>query len=349
VASARKVAIVIPALDEAEHIGALLAEFGRQSRSVVEIIVADGGSTDGTQAIVERMAARDPRIRLIHNPARLQAAGFNLAASAAASDVDTLIRADAHAAYPAGFVDALLAEQAASGAESIVNRLRSVGEGGFQTAVAAASNSSWGTGGAAHRRGAASCYIDHGHHALFDRATFLSLGGYDEKFAANEDAEYDVRLRAAGGRIWFTNKADIAYFPRSSAKALARQYFRYGAGRAQTLLRHGEPLRWRQRAPSLLVLLLACSLLLAPLVPALLAVPAAYGLAVAGATLQLMARERKLCVVGAAVALPIMHLAWGTGFIVHRLRHRRPVACGFPAPPPGVVMVGVERPARAQG
>ena len=344
----RKVAIIIPTLNEADHIGGLLDHFLRQGPSIVEIIVADGGSSDGTRPIVESMAARDPRIRLIDNPARLQAAGFNLAAAQASLETDTLIRADAHAVYPPDFVEVLLAEQAASSAESVVNRLQSVGSGGFQIAVAAASNSIFGTGGAAHRQGAPSCYIDHGHHALFDRATFLSLGGYDEAFAANEDAEYDIRLRGAGGRIWFTNRADIAYFPRRSPRALARQYYRYGAGRAQTLLRHDEPLRWRQRVPALLVAVLAISLLLTPLFPSLLAVPMAYGAGLIAATLVLMLQERRLCVAGALLALPIMHLAWGAGFLAYRLSHRRPVGYAFPAVTE-TAMIPADLPARAQG
>lgn len=345
----RKVAVIIPTLNEADHIGGLLRAFLRQGPSIVEIIVADGGSSDGTPEIVERMAATEPRIRLIHNPARLQAAGFNLAAAKASLEVDTLIRVDAHSSYPSDFVETLLAEQAGSGAESIVNRLRSVGTGGFQAAVAAASNSIFGTGGAAHRQGAPSCYIDHGHHALFDRATFLSLGGYDEAFAANEDAEYDVRLRIAGGRIWFTNKADIAYFPRRSPRELMRQYFRYGAGRAQTLLRHAEPLRWRQRVPALLLVVLAFALLLSPIIPSLLAVPAAYVASLISATLILMIRERRFCVWGALLALPIMHLAWGAGFVSYRLRHRRTAGRGFSAARPEVGMLPADLPARVQG
>jgi succinoglycan biosynthesis protein ExoA len=345
----RKVAIIMPTLNEAARIGGLLTDFARQSPAIAQIFVADGGSTDGTREIVEAMAALDPRILLIHNPARIQAAGFNLAATRARMDVDTLIRVDAHAAYPADFVETLLAEQAASGAESVVNRLYSTGTGGFQRAVAAASNSIFGTGGAAHRQGARSRYIDHGHHALFDRATFLSLGGYDEAFGANEDAEYDVRLRAAGGRIWFTSKADIAYFPRSSPKALARQYFRYGAGRAQTLLRHSEPLRWRQRIPAVLLLVIAASLLLSPVVPAMLGVVVAYAAGLVMATLILMLQERKWSVVGALFALPIMHLAWGAGFLSYRLSHRRRTDYGLPRAASDIVMVPAEVPVRAQG
>jgi succinoglycan biosynthesis protein ExoA len=344
----KKVAVIIPTLNEADHIGGLLSDFLRQGPAVVEIIVADGGSEDGTRAIVERMAATEPRIRLIDNPGRLQAAGFNLAAAQASLEVDTLIRVDAHAIYPPDFVETLLAEQAASGAESVVNRLQSVGTGGFQTAVAVASNSIFGTGGAAHRQGAPSCYIDHGHHALFDRATFLSLEGYDEAFAANEDAEYDVRLRGAGGRIWFTNKADIAYFPRRSPGALARQYYRYGAGRAQTLIRHAEPLRWRQRVPALLLVVLAISLLFAPVFPSLLAIPIAYVAGLVGATLILMIEERQLSIAGALLALPIMHLCWGAGFLSYRLSHRRPAAYRFAALPE-VAIIPADRSARAPG
>ena len=315
------VALVIPTLNEERHIGALLAAMTVQAPDRVrEIIVVDGGSTDATRTIVD--AATDPRVRLLPNPARLQSVGVNRAAREASPDVTVLIRVDAHAHYPDSFVADLLAAHAESGAQSVVNRLRSVGVTPFQRAVAAASNSPFGTGGAAHRSGGAVGFIDHGHHALFDRATFVALGGYDEAFIANEDAEYDVRLRASGGRIWFTDTAAIDYFPRATPAALARQYFRYGQGRARTRAKHHERLRPRQMIPPLMVIGLAVALVASFLFPPALVVPAVYFLGVVAATGILMARTRDPAVIAAVLVLPIMHICWGWGFLSTLLKGR---------------------------
>ena len=101
--------------------------------------------------------------------------------------------------------------------------MRSEGENCFQRAAAVAQNSVLGTGGAAHRRSGEEGFVDHGHHALFDLKQFDSVGGYDDTLSHNEDAEFDIRLTRAGGRIWLTRAIEVTYFPRSHPLALYRQ------------------------------------------------------------------------------------------------------------------------------
>ena len=311
------IAAIIPTLNERAHIAGLLDRLLCDAPAdLAEILVVDGGSTDGTQAIVEEVARAEPRVRLLHNPDRIQAAGVNRAAAAADRRATVLIRLDAHAGYPAAYLDRLRTTLAETRADSVVVRLRTRGEGCFQKAVAALSNSRLGTGGAAHRTGSVNRWIDHGHHAAFDRARFEALGGYDPEFPANEDAEFDVRLRRAGGRIWFAAEIEVEYHPRRSPTALARQYFRYGSGRARNLLKNGERLRLRQMAPPMMVVVFALALVVAPAAPWTIALPGAY-LAAAGLAAGVLAvGARDACLMGAAVALPIMHLAWGAGFLL---------------------------------
>jgi succinoglycan biosynthesis protein ExoA len=192
--------IVIPCLDEAAFIGPLLARLLADPNLVDPlVVVADGGSTDGTRAIVEAVAARDPRIRLLPNPHRLQSAGINLAARQYGRGRTWLLRVDAHAGYPEAYASRLIAEARASGATSVVVAMETVGAPGFQRAAAVAQSSRLGTGGSAHRMAGAGGWVEHGHHALFRLDAFLGCGGYDETFSHNEDAELDVRLARAGG------------------------------------------------------------------------------------------------------------------------------------------------------
>jgi succinoglycan biosynthesis protein ExoA len=313
--------IVIPCLNEAPIIARVIAQVLEDDGLVDPLVlVADGGSSDGSRAIVAEIAARDPRVRLIANPGRLQSAGVNLAARLLGEGRPWLVRVDAHADYPPRYASALIAEARRTGASSVVVAMDTLGEGAFQKAVAAAQNSRLGTGGAAHRCGGTGQWVDHGHHALFRLDAFEGVGGYDEDFSHNEDAEFDLRLCREGGQIWLTDQVRIGYHPRETARALAKQYFSYGKGRARTVLKHVVPLKLRQALP-LAVAPAVLSVLAAPLfwpfaLPALVwaATALAYGLALA-----VRARDPDIALAGPAAM--IMHLAWSAGFWSQLISH----------------------------
>jgi succinoglycan biosynthesis protein ExoA len=305
---------VIPCLNEAEHIEGLIRHLLDDEvwRDPL-VVVADGGSTDGTVEIVRGLSAVDRRVRLLENPRRLQATAVNLAAARHGRGRRFMVRVDAHASYPEAYVSRLVAEAQRTGAASVVVAMDTVGQDGFQGAAAAAQNSLLGVGGAAHRMGRASGWVDHGHHALFDLEHFFGVGGYDESFRANEDAEFDVRLGKSGGRVWLSSEVRVVYYPRATAASLFRQYLSYGQGRARTLLRH----RIRPRLRQLLPAAVFPATILAPLgllLPAM-ALPAAVWLCVClagGLVLGLKTGRREAF--GAGAAAVIMHLAWSIGF-----------------------------------
>lgn len=313
--------IVIPCLNEEAHLPDLLAQLidengGGQHR----IIVADGGSTDASREIVEAYAARHRMIELLHNPDRLQASGVNAAVRLAGTDRAFLIRMDAHARYPAGFVDGLLAVARDKRADSVVVPMNTVARTCFQTAAATAQNSAIGTGGAAHRSGGVSGWVDHGHHALMRVDRFLEIGGYDERFSHNEDAELDIRLAKVGGRIWMETSLTLDYFPRRAAGPLFRQYINYGRGRARTVGLHAVRLKPRQAAP-LAVLPAALGLLAA--LPLMLVHPGFGVLAIPGLVWMLACvaggvaaakRVGGFCAYAAGPVAMVMHLGWSIGF-----------------------------------
>ncbi len=313
-------AIVIPTLNEAAHIGALLAQCARLPADMVRtIVVADGGSADTTQTIVLEAAMADPRIRLVNNPQRIQSAGINNAVAGLEPTIDAFVRIDAHATYPDDYVPRVLAALYGSGADVVATRLLTTGVTPVQRAIAAASNSMFGTGGAAHRQGGYSGFIDHGHHAGFRRAAFERVGGYDATFIANEDAEFDARIRRTGGRIWMAGDIEVVYYPRRTLSGLARQYRRYGTGRAANVLKHCE-IRFRQLLAPAITLALVGALLVATVWPPALIVPAVYSVGLALATTILVRRSRDPAVLLAFPAMAIMHVAWGSGFIMQIAR-----------------------------
>ena len=310
--------VAIPTLNEATHIGATLdALLDRRSGiEAARVVVADGGSTDETRDIVARAASTYPNLRLIDNPDRLQSAAINrVVEMEAEAHHAILVRADAHARYPPRYVLDVARSLRAHEAAALATVMDSTGESCFQRGAAWAVDTLLGSGGADHRGGTRSGYVDHGHHAGFDLATFRAVGGYDTRFVANEDAELDHRITRRGGRIWLAADIRLGYVMRPGPGALARQYWRYGRGRAQTVRKHRMVPRPRQMIPPIVMSLNAAALVLAPALPALLLIPALYLMVLSVVTIQLLVRHRSICALWAGPALAAMHHAWGAGFL----------------------------------
>jgi len=317
---------VIPTLNEAEHIQAVVERLLEDKGPLaLRIVVADGGSTDGTPDIVEGLSRRYSNVLLLHNPKRLQSSAVNLAVRRFGRDADVLIRCDAHAVYPRGYCRKLVETLERTGADSVVVPMDTLGNTPFQRAVAWVSNSPIGTGGSAHRGGQKSGFVDHGHHAAFRLAMFRQAGGYEDSFSHNEDAELDCRQRALGARIYLDSEIRLGYHPRRNLSSLFWQYFKYGTGRSRTVRRHPDSLRLRQLAvPAHLLLCLAAPLLL-PWTALPLLWPAAYLAVLAAFSLYLCARYRQWCGLWAGLAALAMHTAWALGFFLGFWQHRERV------------------------
>jgi succinoglycan biosynthesis protein ExoA len=314
---AQGVVVVVPALNEAHGIERVLHELlaGLPAQGPAEIVVADGGSTDGTQALVTRLAEHDPRVRLVANPRRLQSAAMNLVARQMAGRARWLVRADAHAAYPARFVADVVAALERTGADSVVVPMDSRGTTRSGRAIAWVSDTRIGSGGSAHRGGRKAGWIDHGHHAGWNLDSYLAAGGYDESYSHNEDAEFDCRMTRLGGRIWIEPAIRLTYFVRPSLIALWRQYHAYGRGRSRTVRRHPSSMRIRQFLVPAGVSAVSVSALAAPFDPLLWMVPGAYVSVLASASLGLAVRHRSGCGLLGGPAALVMHFAWASGFI----------------------------------
>jgi hypothetical protein len=131
---------------------------------------------------------------------------------------------------------------------------RSRGRTAFEGAVSAALRSPLGVGGAAYRSADKEGFVDTVFLGAYRRSAFERVGGWDPRAVTNEDAELNQRLVDAGGRIYLSREIVVHYVPRGSLSALARQYFRYGRGRARTLLKHRRFLTVRPALPFVAVL-----------------------------------------------------------------------------------------------
>ena len=313
---------VIPALNEARHIEACIRSLmtGDEWARRVPLVIADGGSTDGTIQIVTSLARKFPNLRLVHNSKKLQSAAINHAVAECAGDsARFLVRCDAHSVFPAGFIKSVASALLKTQAASVVIPMDAQGETCFEKANAWIVDTPLGSGGSAHRGGTRSGYVDHGHHAGFDLSVFRSVGGYDETFSHNEDAEYDERVVQAGGRIFLDATIRKIYIPRGSVAALARQYYNYGKGRSRTVFKHRQRPKVRQMLPIFALLGSLTGLLAAPFYPPAILLPAGYLTILTAASVYVAVVKKSACGLLAGLASGTMHMSWAAGFIMQSL------------------------------
>ncbi len=316
------VSVVIPARHAAVTLAATVASALAQHPPVAEVVIAAADATTAAEAA--RIAATDPRVRVVDNPDGGTSAALNRAVEAASGDV--LVRLDTHARLPEGYVAAALDVLARTGAANVGGRQAADATHGFARAVAIAMRSPLGAGGAAYRTGTAPGPADTVYLGIYRREALEQVGGFDETFVRNQDAELNERLRAAGHTVWFDPSLEVAYRPRGSVRALARQYFEYGRWRRATARRHRGSLRARQLAAPVLVV----GLVLLAVVSAAAAAPWPIVAGAGGYVLLVVAgglasARRPIVGLRVAVALATMHLAWGVGFLL---------GPRFPARPP---------------
>ncbi len=318
------VSIVMPCWNEARFIeGCLQSVFAQDyPADRLELLVADGESNDGTREILQRLAAGDPRIRVIDNPARLQAPGMNAALRVARGDV--IVRMDVHAEYAPDYVRQCVRVLAETGADNVGGAQRAKASTRFQKALCLALQSPLGIGGAKYRSADNEGPVDTVFLGAFRRSVFERVGLYDEGAVTNEDAEINERIRAAGGQIYLSRSIVVHYYPRDSMRSLAKQYYRYGRGRARTTLKHRRVPSLRPVAPFLMVAGAATLIASSSVQPFTLPALALYGAAT-------LAEAARVCVGAGALAelptvwaiFPLLHVSHGLGFAAGLWRYLR--------------------------
>ncbi len=309
--------------NEADHLESTLqAAFDQDYEGRLEVVVADGRSTDRTLAILRRFASENSRLKVVDNPDRRVATGLNRAIDAARGQV--LVRCDGHAELAPDYVRMAVGLLEETGAANVGGRQDAVGTTTLQRAIAIALNSPAAAGTARFRHSSVAGPADTVYLGVFDRRVLEEVGGFDPALVRNQDFELNHRLRQSGHMVWFDPRLAVTYRPRSSLRSLWRQYLDYGKWKRVMLLRNPSALALRQLAPPALVTGLIASAIGATIsVPFWWIPPAAYGMLIAVNTLWETVRRRDRAAWLLTAVMLAMHLAWGIGFLFVPAGRRR--------------------------
>ncbi|HRC41327.1 glycosyltransferase family 2 protein [Nostocoides sp.] len=308
------VSVIVPVLNEERHLADAVAMIaGQDYPGELEIVLALGPSSDGTDAVAAALAQADSRIRLVANPSGKTPAGLNAAIGASRGSI--IARVDGHAEIPVDYVRVAVTALREHNAANVGGVMSAQGRTPFERAVATAMRSTIGVGNAAFHVGGQAAEAETVYLGVFRRDVLLDVGGFDEHYERAQDWEMNHRIRDRGGIIWFTPDLVVTYRPRSTPAALAKQYFQYGRWRHVIARHHEGSINLRYLAPPAMVLGTTAMGLLGLLWRPAWLVPAAYAGAVAvGGTLAGRGEPASVRAL-TPVALIVMHWSWGLGYL----------------------------------
>jgi glycosyltransferase involved in cell wall biosynthesis len=328
------VSIIVPCYNEEARIGSLLEAIAGQTypSEDMEVVLADGMSTDRTREVVEAFSLTHPGLplRVIPNPKRSIPSAVNAAVAAAQGRI--IVRLDGHSQPYPDYVARCVAGVESGAGENVGGawEIRPGADGWIAASIAAAAAHPLGVGDALYRHATRAGYVDTVPFGAFRRDLFEQVGGFDETLLTNEDYEFNARIRQGGGRIWLDPQIRSVYHARESLVALARQYWRYGFWKYRMLRRFPATVRWRQALPPLFVLALLLGMIFAWLPVArwllVFSVVAYASILLFAGFLGALKRRQAFLIAGLPLAIACMHLSWGSGFLWSMIAGNRPPA-----------------------
>jgi glycosyltransferase involved in cell wall biosynthesis len=215
-----KVSLITTFRNEEEGIRTFLESIFSQSRLPDEIIMVDGGSTDGTVSLVRRYLNRELPARLIVERGCNISRGRNVAISASSHELIAVT--DAGCILDTNWLDELITPMERDPAIDVV-------AGSYMPAAIGL----WERVTSAYLMPfpAVACReMPSGRSTGFRRRVWEEVGSYPEWLDHAEDSYFAALLRKRGFRFHFAPRASVRWRPRADVRGFFLQYFRYGIG-----------------------------------------------------------------------------------------------------------------------
>lgn len=307
----------------AQSLGAVLVQDYPPEQ--LEVIVVDGESTDSTQDVVRKFMKAHSNLNLASNPGRIVPTAMNIGIKQAHGDV--IVRVDGHTIIAPDYVRQCILALRRSGADNVGGRMDARSSGSIGEAVAAATSSPFGVGGARFHYSDREEWVDTVYMGTWPKEVFERVGLFDEEMVRNQDDELNYRILDHGGRILLCPAIRSVYYNRSRLRSLWRQYFQYGYWKVRVMQKHPRQVRIRQLVPSVFVASLVLSSLggffWAPSWMALGIILLAYLVGLLLAVMQLARSTPLKQMMVLPIVFSVLHASYGTGFIAGLLRMMR--------------------------
>jgi succinoglycan biosynthesis protein ExoA len=341
-----RVTVVMPVRNEADAIvPALRAVLDqRYPAELLEVLVVDGCSDDGTPAVVEREAARhralgpSPCVRVLTNPGRIVPSAMNVGTREATGTF--IVRVDGHCEVQPDHVALCVEALLDTGADNVGGLQVAEGKGPLAGSIAAAVSSPFGVGNSRFHYATEPGWVDTVYLGAYPKAVLEAVGGYDEELVRNQDDELNLRLRQRGGRIWLDPRIRTRYENRASFRSLSRQYRQYGTFKVRVAQKRATVVSGRSLVPAAWVLGTSAGILAAlarrRFAPAALVVVPYVVANAAAATVTARRADGDARPHLVAAAFATCHASYGVGTLIGlwRWRHRWAEARGaVPLPP----------------
>ncbi len=315
--------VIIPCFNEEKTISKLLEALYLQSypKELIEVVIADAQSEDRTRERISEFSDQHPdyRIRIIDNFERTIPTAVNRGVENARGVF--IVRLDAHSVPDKDYIShsvSLLKENKADNVGGAW-QIKPGSETCMASAIARAAGHPIGAGDAKYRVSNRAGYVDTVPFGAFRKSKFMAIGEFNEEMLANEDYEFNTRLRMSGGKVWFDPKISTIYFARSTLGALAKQYWRYGYWKYQMLRKFPKSIRWRQALPPLFVLFIITLIFTSIFLPIaciiLGSTLAIYFLVLLICSAIEAVQSKEICFLNMIFAFGCMHCFWGSGFL----------------------------------